>query len=278
MSIIDPPSFPSVIDRPARRVPRRKPAAIHRDHLARDIGGVIRSEERDHRRDLLRCARAAERYGRQHRAQVVGVLPVALGHARLDHAWGDGVDQDTVGRELARELARELRDTRLGDRIGRGAGMADLAEHRGDVDDPPAGTREQRQQVAGDAQHGLEVGVDEAVDQRVVGLGERSRSADAGVVDQDVDATRRSTRGLGERPPRARRGDVEHQRLATTGRGGFHDNGIEIDTQHARAFRGEPARGRRTDAARRPGDDGGAAGEARRVRQACLHPPAGRRR
>ncbi len=76
------------------------------------------------------------------------------------------------------------------------------------------------QHVAGDPQDGLEVGVDEGVDQNVVGLGQALGPADTGIVHQDVDASERGQGCLCHGLARARCGHVRLVGHATHRRGG----------------------------------------------------------
>jgi hypothetical protein len=95
----------------------RQQAAVDGDHLAGDEGRVVRDEEHDRGRDVLRRAEA--------RRQMVALEQrdllrrhVLSQRRRLDHARRDRVAADAALAVLRRHVAREAVDAGLRDAVG----------------------------------------------------------------------------------------------------------------------------------------------------------------
>ena len=125
----------------------------------------------------------------------IGLHPV--GHLGREPSGAEGVDPDPLARPLQRQLAGEVDDGALAGGVvrlldGRGA---DMAEHRGDVDDrPPAGRDHRRRAQLGEVPDGGDVDLHrpaERVERLVL---DADDLGDAGVVDEDPDACRNGRR------------------------------------------------------------------------------------
>src|SRR5882672_3999775 len=107
--------------------------------LARDPRGVRRSEEDGNRGDVLRLADPAQRCLR-----LDLLAHLALGYAggvdafRLDHARIDGIDPDAARPEFLGQRTRDCIDCALGAAVNRGAGNAQRAHNRANIDDTAA--------------------------------------------------------------------------------------------------------------------------------------------
>src|SRR5258707_11834639 len=74
---------------------RRGEAAVDRDRLAVDVGGVVARKEQSHRRELVRLAGALQRIELADlvlRAAFLGAVEHRLGHPCFDQAGADRVD------------------------------------------------------------------------------------------------------------------------------------------------------------------------------------------
>ncbi len=115
-----------------------------------------------------------------------------------------------------------------------------------------------------------EIGIEEAIDEGVVALHQAFRATDAGIVDQDVDATQRVLRRAGNGIACiAVRHALDQEGLAEPLRRRFH-LGQEVDQQHPRAVGNEALGNPLADPACGARDDGDLAGEACRIRQGAL--------
>src|SRR5882672_12105929 len=83
---------PNQSDRPPRIRHRRGEAAVDRDRLAVDVGGVVARKEQAHRREFVRLAGALQRIELADLvlgAAFLGAVEHRLGHAGLDQAGAD---------------------------------------------------------------------------------------------------------------------------------------------------------------------------------------------
>ena len=143
------------------------------------------------RRRVRRVAHPGDRRvrGDEPLAALVGVH--AVGHLRREPAGAERVDPHALARPLQRQFPGEVDDgtlaravVRLLDRRG-----ADVAEHRRDVDDRPAaaGDHRRRAQLRQVPQRG-DVDLHRRAESSSVSSSTATDAADAGVVDEHVDA------------------------------------------------------------------------------------------
>ena len=159
-----------------RRITRRCPAAVDRDDLTRDEGSIVGGEERQHRGDLVGCARAAERRGLNERALVVDVTDDALmSHRCVNDARRQRIYEDAVRPQLGGELAGRMGHAGFCRRVGGTAGMNGNAKGRRDVQDTAAGAGQVRHDIPGETQYRDEVDVDDPGEIIVAGIGQPPR-------------------------------------------------------------------------------------------------------
>src|ERR1700761_7541264 len=101
--------------------------------MAGDVTGLFGGEEGYGVGDVLVGAGAGEGDVLGHGGLLVGCED--LGHGGLDISGSDGVDGDGAAGELAGEGLCEADESGLGGSVVGLAGLAGLADHRGDVDD-----------------------------------------------------------------------------------------------------------------------------------------------
>src|SRR5439155_20231903 len=117
------------------------------------------------------------------------------------HAWVDDANFDPGARELASQRVRQADDGVLGRGIHRRIGRGSKTYDRGDVDDHAATALEHpRQHALGRVDDALQVRGDELVDLFLWHFVQRAAPADAGVVDEDVEALVIALRGRDEGP------------------------------------------------------------------------------
>src|SRR5215213_2453705 len=112
-----------------------RPAAVDHDGLAGDEGGGVAGEEGDQVPDILRGAAALEGLLFEDAAVerlLVRVDPLCVGR---EGAWGDSVDGDALGPDLAGERAGKADDPAFGGDVVEEARPADKEGYGGDVDD-----------------------------------------------------------------------------------------------------------------------------------------------
>src|SRR5574341_269787 len=121
--------------------------AVHTQHLAGDVCGLVRGKEGDGVGDFFRGAPAAQRDGFQRSVFELGGQVIRQRGG--DEARGDGVDGDVARGDLAGERFGQANQTRLARRVIRLPGVPGDARDGGDVDDAPVAF----------AQHGLDGGL-----------------------------------------------------------------------------------------------------------------------
>src|ERR1035437_6327382 len=161
---------------------------VHVEHVTGDVGGVGKSEESDGRGHLVGGADAAEGHGGGDRPE--DGAAEGGGHVRVEEAGGRGGDGDAARPNLAAERLGEADQPRLGGRV---VGLAGVAGHAGDardVDDPAAPRAQHRpQRRPADVERGGEVDGDDVVPVGVADPHGQVVPCDAGVVDDDVEAS-----------------------------------------------------------------------------------------
>ena len=119
----------------------------------------------------------------------------AAGPVGAERAGLDDQDLDPERRDLLGERFGQALDGELGRRVIAGAGKADEAAHRRDVDDRARllgpHDRQHRARHRGEAE---KIGLEHGADVGVLALLDRGEIAVAGVVDEDVDAAERAAR------------------------------------------------------------------------------------
>src|SRR3990172_2178459 len=173
-------------------------AAIDREHVSGDVGGVVRCQK-DHRPgDVVDRAFAAQRDHPQQR--LLGFGRHAAPNLGLDEPGGDGVDGDVAGCDLARQRTGETDLAGFGGRVVRLPGVADLPGDGSDVDNPTVAAPDHVTHGGlGAGEGGLEVG-----SQDVVPVGLRHRqdqtvAGDPGIVNQNVEVAFALDGGLDQR-------------------------------------------------------------------------------
>mmetsp|Transcript_28306 Transcript_28306/g.74902 ORF Transcript_28306/g.74902 Transcript_28306/m.74902 type:complete len:398 (+) Transcript_28306:39-1232(+) len=240
-------------------------AAVHVQHLPRDVPGAGCGEEQDGIGDLLRIAKAAGRHGLQE--LVLPLLLEAVGHVRGDEAGGQGVHGDAAAADLPGEGAGEAVHAGLGRGVVGLARVAHGADHRRDADDaaPPV-LGHGLEDGLGHAEDGVEVGVDDIVPLGVLHAHHKGVLGDAGVVDENVDLAVLSLDDLQHGGDLGTVDDVElHARArllvaeaSGDGRGaGVGGRGADHDGARGRELLGDGF----ADAARRTRHEGDLAGE-----------------
>lgn len=140
---------------------------------AGDLGGLAQSLEGDSGADLLQ------------------ILFIELSHhIRLDESGADAVDEDSTGREFLGVRHGHGDDTSLGGGIVRLAGVSELSNHRGNVDDA-AGSL-----LGGNLEECLcaveytrKVGIDDGLPGIGLHAHDETVTGDSGVVDQDINGS-----------------------------------------------------------------------------------------
>ena len=173
------------------------PAAVDGEERAGDEGGFVGGQVTNHGRDLLGLAEAADGLaGTELGAHLflivlVEFFEIAFDEGGLDGAGADGVDAQVFG-EFDGKLAGHGDDRALGGAVSESLLDADQAGDGGDVDDRGDALvgvgKQQWQECAGDEVDAADIDVEEAVE--VVGLGglNGANVANAGVVDEQVEA------------------------------------------------------------------------------------------
>ena len=187
-------------------------------------------------------------------------LERARQHRRVDHARTHTVDADAVAAIFRSGGLGQADHRVLAGGIDRLRRRAHQARHRCRIDDRPAALLEHLADLVLHAQpRALDVDVDDAVEQRFLGVGQRQvLFLDAGVVKGAVEAAEIRHRLVDQRFNFGRARDVglHEQRLAT----GFDDHRRRrmaavdrgIGHHHAGAGAAEGKRGRAANPARRP--------------------------
>lgn len=191
---------------------RRHPPLLHVhptvdvDLGACDIGTLGDEEARDGS-DFPGLAEAAHRDLRQQ--DFLDLVGQVQDHVRLDETGAEGVDLDVEARELLGGGLREADDAGFGRGVVRLAEVAHLADDRGHVDDAAAAALDQvRQGGVGAVKDAAEVGGDDLLPLLDGHTPNRPIAVDAGVVNEDVEATVLLDRRLHERRALIGVGDV----------------------------------------------------------------------
>ena len=252
------------------------PATIHGKQRAGDECRFVGGEIADHGGDLRWPAEAAEGLaGAEFGAGLLFVVfvklfEVTLDEGCLDGAGADGVDAQSFGI-VDGELAGHGDDCALGGAVGEALLYADQAGYGGDVDYCRAvgafiafGSfcEEQRHKGASDEVDGADIDVEEAVEVFWLGGFDGADVADAGVVDEDVEAGDFGDSG----GDGGGTGDVEVEEFGGGERGGEGFAGWNVDVGDVDEGPGadEFADSGFADAAGTAGDEGVAVVEAER--------------
>ena len=110
--------------------------AINAQHLAGDVTGFRRSEERDRARDIFRRAGFAERDLRLNR--LLDFVRQSRRHVRRDKPGRDCVHGDAAAGQFARERFGQTNQTSLARGVIGLSGIADQSDHGTDVNDAAA--------------------------------------------------------------------------------------------------------------------------------------------
>src|SRR6266481_8490261 len=237
-------------------------ATVHEQIDAGNAAALVRGQE-DHRlRDLVGRACSTERRGRGgFRLDLRDLLVAQAGvlvPGRDDRAWAHDVDTNLAALQIDRPGARERPQGRLGRGVD-AKGRYALHGHHGAVHHDRRAVGHQRQRLLYGEERAFDVDAERLVEVGLGDLAERHEFAQAGVGEEDVDATllllhRRvqsiQIREIGDVPLDAADvlADLAHRRVEL----GLTAPGDE----DVRAFRGEPSCGGEADSAVAPGDDG----------------------
>ena len=133
---VAPDSGPPVfgLDRISCKISQALGQSLDSDDLACDVAGAGRGEESDRFSNVFGGPNPTER---NLRGQLLTglALNVLLGHVGLDEAGRDSIDGDPTRGQLARQGAGHADEARLGRDVANLAGVAHLADDRGEIDD-----------------------------------------------------------------------------------------------------------------------------------------------
>jgi len=168
----------------------------------------------------------------------------------VDRPRVDRVDADPAVGDLLGRGAHEPDERVLRRRVGGDAGVGGEADDAR-VEDQAAARAHRAQGVLGDVERAEHVDREHAREDLLVVVGHRRDVAeDPGVGERDVEFARLRHRG------RHRRGDRGHRGLRAQLVGeGVQGVSVDVRQRQASALGGEPARGRRADAAGGAGDE-----------------------
>jgi hypothetical protein len=191
-------------------------------------------------------------------------------HRRVDGARRDGVDGDAEGRQLDRHGAGEADDAVLRGDVADAPGHPLQAGDGRDVDDAPGARRRHRRRHRLDATVAAgQVDGDDAFEFLRRLLEERRLLADAGAVDENIDAAEGLMRGRHHGLDARRVGDVDGDRLPASAGGcdlvGDGGGVTDVGGDDGRSLGGKPQRHGAAEAAGAAGDDGDLAFEAHRL-------------
>jgi vitamin B12 transporter len=163
-------------------------AARHLDPLSVHPTVLIGQQGGDHRADIVGQPGAAQGGDRGDEAVAFGLVAHrAAAEIGFDGPGRHGVDGDAARPQLLGQIAGQHLDRALHGGVGGKARQAEAGQAGRQVDDPPA-IGDQRQQGLGQEEHAFEMDVHQAVEFRFGGLGEGGVDADAGIVDEVVEA------------------------------------------------------------------------------------------
>ena len=163
-------------------------AAIHTEDLAGDIAGLVAGEEGNGLGDILDGAESLD--GNDVLGGLLDGLREDVGHVRLNEPGGDAVGRDAFFADLAGDRLGQADESRLaGGVVGR-SGLAHDAGDGADIDDAAEFVADHRSGRHARGREGRpQIHGDDLVKVVVVHLDHQLVAGDAGVVDQDVDAT-----------------------------------------------------------------------------------------
>src|SRR5215831_12131355 len=173
---------------------QRSHTAVHEQQGAGDVGGIVGGQKQDRGGDLLGPARAL-----QHGALcglgvilldgLAGRCDAALMERREDRARADGVHTNALRRVVGGERPRQARYRGLGGVVLQVAAACYDGAHGGDVNDGGAlGAAHQRNRRLGTKDVAHQVDVEDLFPARRARLVDLLVFADAGIVDEDVEA------------------------------------------------------------------------------------------
>src|SRR6516165_124266 len=173
---------------------QRSHTAVHEQQGAGDVRGIVGGQKQDRGGDLLGPARAL-----QHGAlRGLGVVllnglasrgDAALMERREDRARADGVHTNALRRVVGGERPRQARDRCLGGVVSQVAAACYDGTHGGDVNDGAAlVAAHQRNRRLGTEDVAHQVDVEDLLPARRARLVDLLVFADAGIVDEDVEA------------------------------------------------------------------------------------------
>src|SRR3989441_2406136 len=249
--------------------------AVDVEDLARDVGRPVSGEESYHLGHLSRGADALERHlGHERGACRCGNV---RGHIGLDQPRGHRVHQNRPVRQLARRRLRESDEPGLCRGVVHLAGVAHGAGGRRDIDDAATALLSD-QHLRHGARHqerAAEVHLDHPIPVLILHPHEELVVRDAGVVDEDIDASKLLPRRAHEAIAvvTARRVGDDAERRAPLRFKIFHHAlqtvAVAPRDYHGRAVLGQPRADGRADPAPAAGDDRDLA-----VERALHEPPA----
>src|SRR5215469_16517344 len=163
-------------------------AAVQGEISAGREGGLIAGEPADDRRDLIGLSQAFHRDAAYDLLEPVGLD--GAHHLGADVSGRDGVDGDTAPRDFLRQRHGEAVDAGLGRRIVGLPELSLLPVHRRNVDDSsPAALEHAVDDLLGDVEERVEIGLDDRVPGIVGHLLEGAVAGDTRIVHEDVDGT-----------------------------------------------------------------------------------------
>src|SRR5271155_5293801 len=179
---------------PAEYSSQRRHAAVDEQQGAGDVGGIVGGQKQDRGGDLLGPAGTLQ-HGALRGPGVVlldglaGSCDAALMERREDRARADGVHTNALRRVVGGERPRQARDRSLGGVVQQVAAACDNGTYGGDVNDGAAlVAAHQRNRRLGTEGVAHQVDVEYLVPARRARLVDLLVFADAGIVDEDVEA------------------------------------------------------------------------------------------
>src|SRR5712672_1063890 len=173
---------------------QRSHTAVHEQQSAGDVGGIVGGQKQDRGGDLFGPTRALQ-HGALCGLGVVlldglaGRCDAALMERREDRARADGVHTNAVRRVVGGERPRQARDRGLGGVVLQIAAACDDGTYGGDVNDGAAlVAAHQRNRRLGTEDVAHQVDAEDLVPARRARLVDLLVFADAGIIDENVEA------------------------------------------------------------------------------------------